>query len=126
MEPQVSPIQRKPPVKYEPTGQFITEADKLLLREHFKDNIALLKVIKKVLFPSYADEDHPLEFTDDAFTRSIKWETVATEEAKSIMLARQLAIEWFGGGLAQLYSIAQQSDETAEELEVKRAKDSAK
>jgi transcriptional regulator GlxA family with amidase domain len=113
-------------VNYEPE-QYLSEEEVGLIRGAFKNNEKLIKVIRKIMLPTALDANLPIEeLAADAWMSDRDFGGMPNEEIKSIVLARQDAIRMVFGGLIKLKVIANQKEESPEEAELRRQKDSAK
>lgn len=113
-------------INYEP-DTYITKDETSLIRNTFKGNDALFKVLRKVLLPSVGDPNLPIEEIEkDMWLAGRDYSQIPAEEIKPIVLARQDAIKFVLGALIQLKIIANSAEETEIEKAYRRTKDSAK
>ena len=106
---------------------YYTEAEIGLIRRTFQDNPALLRVIRKTFIPTISDPDLPIEeFHKDWMINGKSWTQIPADERASMVLARQEAIEFIIGGLIFLKNLANVKEETPEQKELRRTKDSNK
>lgn len=113
-------------LNYDPE-QYLSDEEVALIRSTFKDNPKLMAVIRKVMLPTISDPSLPIEeISNDAFLAGLDIGAMPKEELKAIMLARQDAIKFIVGGLVKLKVFAHSREETPDEAERRRYKDSAK
>lgn len=106
---------------------YITDEDRQLIKEHFKDNPALLRVVRKVFMPTLSDPSLPVEeMSKDLWFSGIDFATLSKDEAFVRILAKQEAIKFVAGGVMSLKQIANIKEEDPNVIEARRAKDSAK
>lgn len=121
-KPTKSPFQ----VNYK-APERISEEEKSLIRNTFKDNDVLLNVLKKILLPSYTDDSTPFEMSGaDVFSMGRDWASMPTEEVKALVVARQDTINFIAGALTWLKITANEKAESEQELSDRRTKDSLK
>lgn len=105
----------------------ISEEEKSLIRNTFKDNEQLLHILKKILLPSYTDDSTPFEMSGaDAFNMGRDWASMPTEEVKALVVARQDTINWLAGALTWLKITANEKVESEQEEAARKSKDSSK
>lgn len=113
-------------LNYTPEEHFSAE-EHALIRQHFADNHKLLAIIRKAMLPTISDPNLPIEqMENDVWLNGRKYDQIPNEEIKSIVVARQEAIKYVLGGLVRLKIMAAAKQETAEERNLRRQKDSAK
>ena len=106
---------------------YISADDIGLIRETFKNNQRLLKVLQKVFLPSAGDSEmSPEEFGRDIWMKGVDWSQVADKEAKPLIVGRDLAIKFIMGGLIHLRELAEAKEETPTERALRLKKDSSK
>lgn len=125
MEQQRATLKQVVGEYYKPE-EYLSEDELSLIRSTFSDN-RLVKVVRKILLPTIADPELPLEeLASDTWLAGRAWAQIPAEEAKIMAVARQDAIEFIMGGLIKLKVIANQKPETEAEKAYRRTKDSAK
>lgn len=92
-----------------PRGRFTSE-DMVLLRSTFKDNEALLKLLRKVFLPNQVDESLPIGQIAGVWM-DIDFRSMSAEEAKIVAVARQEIIKTTEFYLNQIKFLADSSDE---------------
>jgi hypothetical protein len=97
-----------------------------LIKATFRGNDELLTVLRKLFLPSVGDSSLPLEEIGKDAWLNIDFSMLQDSEIKPVVLARQDAIKFIGGGLLQLKIIANQKEESEQEAAARRAKDSTK
>lgn len=104
----------------------ITEEDKEILRVAF-GNEKVFDILKKIIIPSYSDESTPFEMTGaDVWLMGRDWSSMPVEEIKALVVAREDTIKYFGGALTYIKTIVNDTQETPENREARRAKDSTR
>lgn len=82
---------------------YINENEIELLRNTFGREPLLAKIIRKIMLPAIGDNElSPEEMGKDIWLQGIDWAQVSADEAKALILGRQLAIKFIMGGLIQL------------------------
>lgn len=111
-------------LNYEPE-QHITKEEMAWIRATFQNQQAI-NIIRKVMLP-YA-KDLPIEeMTNDLWFRGgADWASLPEGEIKSVIVARQETIKWIMNGLIQLKMMANVPEESPDEQERRRLKDSTK
>lgn len=110
---------------YEPEA-YLSSDELSLIKSHFKDN-KVIKVLRKILLPTVADPDMPLEeLNHDAWLVGRVWSQIPAEQRAQLVLARQEAIEFILGGLIKLKVLANEKELSEEEKAFVRSKDSTK
>jgi hypothetical protein len=113
-------------INYEP-DTYLTQDDIKLIQATFRGNNELVAVLRKVLLPSVGDPNLPIEeLNKDMWLVGRDYAQIPDDAIKSIVLARQDAIQFVLGGLIQLKVIANSKTEDPMETAFKRAKDSTK
>lgn len=113
---------------YTPESYF-SDDEMELVRNSFNGTagVKLLKVIRKIMLPTIADPDLPIEeINKDVFLSGIDMQATAAEHLKPIVLGRQEAVKFVVGGLILLKQMANIKEETPENRAMRRAKDSTK
>ena len=106
---------------------YITEEDQALIRDTFKGNERLIKLLRKVLLPTMADSNLPVEeFGKDMWFAGREWSQIPAEEAKILICAREEVIKFICGGLINLKQIANITEESPQAKALRMKKDSAK
>lgn len=86
---------------------YLTVEDALLLRNTFKDNPRLLRVLQKIFIPTIQDPEMPPEsLGEDFWMAGMDWVNMQAVEAKGVMAGRQEALRFLMGGLIRLKTIA--------------------
>jgi hypothetical protein len=117
MEQKVS---LKDVLNYEPE-MYYTPAELAFIRQTFKGNKALFKVLRKALIPTISDPEMPLEkMGDDFFLSARNWDQIPEGERGTLVVARQEALKFIVGGLVALQILANDAPKEAS------PKDSAK
>ena len=123
-EPQNQRATLKDVIGYTPESYF-TDDETALIKATFNQNPKLIKVLRKVFFPTLQDPDLPLEsLNDDVFNAGRVWSQIPADEAKILAVARQDAMQFILGGLIKLKVMANQKDDDPVEAAFKRSKDS--
>lgn len=85
----------------------IVQEDLEVLRGAFASYPELAKIIRKVMLPSVGDTSlPPEEMASDIWLNGMDWSQVSVEEAKALIVARQLTIKFIMGGLIKLKILA--------------------
>ena len=107
--------------------QYFSEDELNLIRNTFRGNSALFKVLRKVFIPTISDPELPIEkFGDDFFLSGRQYASIPENEIKSIVLAREEALKFIVGGLIQLKNMSNTKVETDEQIKTRLKKDSVK
>lgn len=123
---QPSPVKIQDVLNYR-IESYITEEDKKIIQNHFKDNPALMRVIRKVFMPTITDASLPIEeMSKDLWFGGMNFAELSQEEAFVRILAKQEAIKFIAGGIMSLKQIANIKDEDPSAIAARRAKDSLK
>lgn len=113
-------------INYAPEN-YLSDDELALIRSTFNGNEKLFKVLRKVFIPTMADPELPIEnLGNDVWFAGRVWSQIPAEEAKILAVARQETLEYIIGGLIKLKVIANQKEESEEEKEARRKKDSSK
>lgn len=113
-------------LNYDPE-QYLSEDEVSLIKSTFKDNKRLLAVLRKVLLPTISDPSLPIEeMSHDVYLAKVDWAQIPEAEIKPIILARQEAIMFVLGALIKLKVIANGSDESPYQAELRKKQDSTK
>lgn len=113
-------------LNYEPE-QYLSEEEVALIKSTFKGNKRLLAILRKVLLPTVSDPSLPIEeMGHDVYLAGVEWGQLPNEQVKTIMLARADAIKFVLGALIKLKVIANSTDESPYQAELRKKKDSAK
>ncbi len=113
-------------LNYKPE-EYLSPAELALIRNTFAGSPALIKVLRKLLIPTFADPDTPLEdFGNDAWLAGRDYGAIPESEIKSIVLARQEALKFIVGGLIKLKVIAATPEPTAAEIKEAQRRGSSK
>lgn len=113
-------------LNYEPK-QYLTDKEISLIRNTFKGNEALIHVIRKIMIPTMADPELPIEeMASDVYFANTQWSQIPADEAKILVTARQEALQFIIGGLIKLKVISNIKEETPEEIKARQKKDSVK
>ena len=110
-------------INYTP-DTYLTEGDVELIRNTFKDNPRLMRVLRKVFLPSVGDGDMPVEEIGSDVWLNMDFSVMQQEEIKPIVLARQDAIKFIAGGIIKLKMIANSGTPSPMSEEVRKQKDS--
>ena len=98
-----------------------------LIRNTFRGNEKLIKVLRKLFLPSAFDPELPIEeIGGDVWMANFDFTQMPSTEVKPLVLGRQDAIKFVLGGLIKLKVIANQEEETEIEKAYRRSKDSTK
>lgn len=120
------PAKLKDVLSYTPDSYF-SKDEIAFIRNTFKDNPTLLGIIRKVMLPTVADPNLPMEeFAHDAYLAGKSWSQIPVAERTTMMVARQEAIEFVLGGLIKLKNIANIREETPQEAVLRKEKDSTR
>lgn len=107
--------------------EYLTGEDISLIQGTFKNNEKLIKVLRKLLLPTSFDPDLPIEeIKGDVWMVDKDWASVPVDEIKPLVVARADAIKFIIGGLIKLKVIANSREESKEEKEARRQKDSSR
>jgi hypothetical protein len=112
-------------INYKPDS-YLTEEDIALIRDTFRNNERLIRVLRKIFLPSVGDNALPLEELGKDMWLNMDFAQMANDEIKPIVLARQDAIKFIMGALIQLKVIANTDLESPLNAELKKQKDSTK
>jgi hypothetical protein len=113
-------------INYEPE-QYLSDDEVKLIQDTFRGNKKLLGVLRKVLMPTVADPDLPIEeFGKDMFLVGREYSQIPASEMKQIVLAREEAVKFICGGLISLKQIASLPIESPLDKNLKAKKDSTK
>lgn len=113
-------------LNYEPE-KYISDDEIELLKNTFKYNPGLYKIVRKLFLPTFADIELPIEeIESDIFLQGKQWGMLPADEAKILMVARQEAIQFVMNGLLKLKNIASIEPETEEERAERLKKDSTR
>lgn len=113
-------------LNYKPE-EYWNESELGLIRNTFKYNPGLLKVLRKVFIPTIADPELPIEeMGKDVWMTGIDFQTMPVEEVKAIATARQLMVKAIVGGLVQLKVLANSPTDDPGTIAERRAKDSVR
>ena len=107
--------------------QYLTEDDMQIIRNVFKDK-NVLKVLRKVLLPSIADSNLPLEeaIGKDVWNVGRDWGMIPTEQIKALVLGRQEAIKFVVDGMMKLKTLAHLKEESPQQIAERLRKNSTK
>lgn len=123
---QQQPAQLRDVLSYTPDTYF-SEGELKLIQNTFKDNPAIMKILRKILLPTIQDPELPLEeWQKDAYQIGKVWNQIPASERSQMILARQDALEFIVGGLIQLKSLANMKIPTEEEVKAITKKNSNK
>ena len=111
-------------INYQPE-QYLSAAEISLIQNTFKNNQALINVVRKVFIPTISDPTLPIEEVNADPFLNRDWSAMPMDEAKALIVARQDAIKFVIGGLIKLQVLANRSTETPMEAALRRSKDSA-
>ena len=128
MEQPQSNVKLEDVLHYTPESYF-SEDEMTLVRNTFNGATGnrLLKVIRKIMLPTIADPDLPIEeINKDVSLSGIDMMGLAAEHLKPIVLARQESIKFVIGGLIMLKQMANIKEETPANRAARRAKDSTR
>lgn len=107
--------------------EYITEEDRKIIRDIFKDNDTLLRVIRKVFMPTVSDANLPVEeLSKDLWFAGVDFVSLSKDEVQARVIARAEAIKFVAGGIMSLKQIANIKEETEMEKAMRRQKDSTK
>lgn len=113
-------------INYEPET-YLTADEISLIQGTFRGNDALFRVLRKVLLPSVGDSSLPIEeLNKDMWLIGRDYAQIPDAEIKSVVLARQDAIQFVLGALIQLKVLANSKEESEIERAYRRTKDSTK
>lgn len=116
--------QLKDIINYKP-DEYLTVEEIAIIRSTFKDNHALLKVLRKVFMPTITDGSLPLEeMGKDLWFVGTDFSLLSKEEIQARVIARQEAIKFIAGGFISLKQIANMREENEMEKALRRSKDS--
>lgn len=101
-----------------------TDAEVDVLKTHFKDNLNLIKLLRKIFLPEY-DPKAPLGLGNDLWI-NINLENKTAEEALIHLHARNQMLAHIEGGLMFLNQLVSANPESKEEAEARKTKDSSK
>lgn len=104
--------------------QRVTEDDKVILRTAFKDNLPLVKVLRK-LFLERIDNDTPVHQNIDLF-RKEDYAAMSPEEVKINILARNMLLSHLEQKLMNILYLVEEKQISPAELAMKRRQDSTK
>lgn len=108
-------------INYDP-DVYYTPAELAYIRQTFKDNKALFKILRKALIPTISDPDLPLEqWSEDFMSKNRNWDQVPEAERGTLIVARQEALKFIVGALIALKVLAH-----SEEQKERSPKDSTK
>jgi len=120
------PASLKDVLPYDPET-YLSKDEVNLVRNTFRGNEALIKVLRKVFLPTAFDPELPVEeIGGDVWMANFDFTQMQSSEVKPLVLGRQDAIKFVIGGLIKLKVIANQTEETEIEAAYRRSKDSAK
>lgn len=106
---------------------YLSQEEVDLIRNTFKYNPQLIKVLRKVLIPTIHDLELPIEeIGKDAWMMGLDFQSMQEGEIKSIVLGRQEGIKFVIGGLISLKNIASQEEESEQDKKLRDAKNSTK
>ena len=126
MSQEGTPAKLKDILVYEPE-EYLSEEEITLIRQTFKYNPQLLRVLRKVFIPSIQDPNLPIEeMSNDVYLTGKNWDQIPAEEAKILMVARQDALKFICGGFISLKQIASMEEESEADRAARLAKDSTK
>lgn len=104
---------------------YLTLEDARLLHNTFKGNPRLLKVLQKIFIPTIQDPEMPPEqMAADFWLSGKNWDAIPVDEVKSLVVARQEALQFILGGIIRLKVIANTNEESMQEVNNRRKKDS--
>lgn len=107
--------------------EYLSDEENKLIQNTFRGNPLLMKVIRKIMIPTMADPELPIEMLGgDVFFSKTVWSQIPADEAKILAVARQEALEFIIGGLIKINVIAHSTEKTEEEIDKQRKKDSLK
>lgn len=90
---------------------YYSEAEMSMIKHTFKDNPALIAVLRKIFLPTVADPQLPIEqMGQDAWMTGTDFSLMPVDEVKGLVLGRQSAIKFIMGGLVQLKMLANGDD----------------
>lgn len=114
-------------LNYQP-DKYLSEAELDALKGAFKQNPLLIKVLRKVLMPTIADAELPIEmFGNELWFAGGDLSQYTKDEMAFRMLARHEAVKFICGGLIALKNMANTPEEETEmEKALRRSKDSSK
>lgn len=106
---------------------YLSLEDAKLIHNTFKDNPRLLRVLQKVFIPSISDPEMPPEqVAEDFWMAGRDWSGMPVEEVKSLVVARQEALQFILGGMIRLKTIANVKEDSLDEIHQRQKKDSTK
>lgn len=106
---------------------YLSQEEVDLIRNTFKYNPQLIKVLRKVLIPTIHDLELPIEeIGKDAWMMGLDFQSMQEGEIKSIVLGRQEGIKFVIGGLISLKNIASQEEESEQDKKLRDEKNSTK
>lgn len=107
--------------------KYLSDEEIELLRNAFRYNPQLLKVLRKMFLPSMTDPELPNEELEaDVFMKGKFWDQIPADEAKILIVARQDAVRYIMDCLVRLRSIAATDEEGAEAAKERAKKNSSK
>lgn len=113
-------------LNYEPE-KYLSDEEVALIKSTFRNNPALLAVIRKIMLPTIADPSLPIEeMANDVLLTGVDWMSMPSEHVKPIIQGRMEAIKFVAGGLIKLKVISSAKEENPFEEALRRKKDSAK
>jgi len=123
---QQQPARLSDIVSYEP-DKYLSDDEIKLIKDTFKGNTKLFKVLRKVLMPTISDPDLPIEeFGKDLFLVGREYAQIPAAEMKQVVLAREEAVKFICGGLISLKQISSMQEESPYAKEARQKKDSSK
>lgn len=121
-----SKVTLKDVINYEPE-KYLSDDEVTIIRNTFKGNPTLMRVLRKIMIPTMADPNLPIEeLSSDFYFAAKDWSQIPADEAKILMVARQEALQFIIGGLIKLNVIANVNEESEEEKQKRQKADSAK
>jgi hypothetical protein len=102
----------------------ITEDDKQILRETFKDNLPLAKLMRKIFLPEL-NPDNPLHMNIDLYMQA-DYTNMTPEKTKIAVLSRKELIEHVDACLFTILTLCETGELSPLQLDQKRKKDSNK
>ena len=112
-------------LNYTPQSEF-SDTEMHLIQTTFRENPALIAVLRKTLIPTISDPSLPIEQVNADPFLNRDWSAMPMDEAKCLIVARQDAVKFVIGGLVRLQLLANQPVETEMEAAARRQMNSSK
>ena len=113
-------------ITYKPE-QYMTDEELSLIKSVFKDNVKLLRALRKVFLPTVSDPNLPIEeFGKDLWFAGVDFSQLSKEEVQQRVIAKSEAIKFVMGGFIYLKQMANITEESPMEAALRRSQDSNK